>query len=201
MKKLFDLLCISILLPFWMPAFVIIYVATLIMLGNPIFFSQSRGGKSGEAFNIIKFRTMSNKRDSIGNLLPDEKRLTRFGKFLRKTSLDELPSIWNVIIRNMSIVGPRPFKSEYLSLYSKEQMRRHEVFPGITGWAQVNGRNAISWEEKFKLDIWYVDNRSVWLDLKILFLTVKRVIMREGVRSECEASYAKISDTISSTEH
>lgn len=150
-------------------------------LGSPIFFRQTRPGVGGRPFRMIKFRTMLDAVDEFGDPLPDERRMTRLGHFLRATSLDELPELWNVIKGDMSLVGPRPLLMEYLPLYNAEQMRRHDVRPGITGWAQVNGRNAVSWEEKFKLDCWYVDNQSFWLDVKILFLTVKKVIAREGV--------------------
>jgi sugar transferase EpsL len=152
-----------------------------IKLGAPLFFKQPRPGLEGKVFNIHKFRTMTNECDSNGVLLSDSKRLTQFGKFLRSTSLDELPSLWSVLKGDMSLVGPRPLLVEYLPLYSERQSRRHKVRPGITGWAQVNGRNAISWDEKFELDVWYVNNQSIWLDVKILWLTVKKVIMRDGI--------------------
>jgi len=150
-------------------------------MGYPVIFKQKRPGLNGKTFNFYKFRTMTNEKDENGNLLADKDRLTSFGKFLRKTSLDELPSLWNVLKGDMSLVGPRPLLMEYLPLYSDKQMRRHEVKPGITGWAQINGRNAISWEEKFKLDIWYVDNQSFWFDIKIIFLTIWKVLKREGI--------------------
>jgi lipopolysaccharide/colanic/teichoic acid biosynthesis glycosyltransferase len=162
----------------------VITLTALILISNlglPIFFKQSRPGLNRKIFNIYKFRTMTNERDKDGILLSDESRLTKFGKFLRSTSLDELPSLWNVLKSDMSLVGPRPLLLEYLPLYSTQQARRHEVKPGITGWAQVNGRNAITWGEKFDLDVWYVDNQSIWLDIKILWLTVKKVIMRDGI--------------------
>lgn len=152
-----------------------------IKLGSPVLFKQQRPGKNGIPFYVYKFRTMNSKKDSMGNLLPDHLRLTPFGKFLRKFSLDELPQLFNVLKGDISLVGPRPLLMEYLDLYTSEQARRHEVRPGITGWAQVNGRNAISWEEKFKLDVWYVDNQSFWLDIKILFLTVMKVFKSEGI--------------------
>lgn len=150
-------------------------------LGTPVFFRQERPGLRGKPFNIIKFRTMRDAVDSAGRVLPDSERLTDFGRFLRRTSLDELPELWNVLRGDMSLVGPRPLLMEYLGHYTSEQMRRHEVRPGITGWAQVNGRNAISWEEKFALDVWYVDHQSFWLDAKILVLTLVKVIRREGI--------------------
>jgi lipopolysaccharide/colanic/teichoic acid biosynthesis glycosyltransferase len=181
MKRSFDcLLSLSgliVLLP------VIAMISLLIhhKLGSPAFFRQTRPGKNGKPFQMIKFRTMLDAVDAQGNPLPDSERMTSFGQFLRASSLDELPGLWNVLKGDMSLVGPRPLLMEYLPLYSKEQYRRHDVRPGVTGWAQVNGRNAISWEEKFKLDVWYVDNRSFWLDLKILLLTVKKVWVRDGV--------------------
>lgn len=150
-------------------------------MGSPAFFRQSRPGLHGEAFKMVKLRTMFDAVDEQGNPLPDAERLTDFGRFLRRTSLDELPELWNVLRGDMSLVGPRPLLMEYLDHYTPEQMRRHEVRPGITGWAQVNGRNAISWEEKFALDVWYVDNWSLWLDLRILARTVVKVIRREGI--------------------
>jgi len=157
-------------------------------LGSPVFFSQIRSGLHGSPFKMMKFRTMTDERGSNGALLPDAQRLTPFGRFLRASSLDELPELWNVLRGDMSLVGPRPLLMEYLPLYTPEQGRRHEVRPGITGWAQVNGRNAISWEEKFALDVWYVDNRSFWLDLQILWLTVRKVLMRDGISAAGEAS-------------
>lgn len=160
-------------------------------IGNPIFFKQLRPGLGAKPFYIYKFRTMSNEKNSQGHLLPDAQRLTILGRFLRASSLDELPSLFNVLKGDLSIVGPRPLLMEYVPLYSAEQARRHEVKPGITGWAQVNGRNAISWEEKFKLDIWYVDNQSFWLDIKIILLTIKKVLLRDGISAEGEATMPK----------
>jgi len=188
MKRLFDLVVTLLLLPF---IFLLCFIITLfvkIKLGSPVIFAQPRPGLNGNIFNMVKFRTMTNKCDLDGNLLPDSIRLTKFGKLLRSTSLDELPGLWNVIKGNMSLVGPRPLLVEYLPLYNDRQMRRHEVLPGITGWAQVNGRNAISWDEKFDLDVWYVDNQSIWLDVKILWLTVKKVIMRDGINQDGQAT-------------
>ena len=156
--------------------------------GSPILFRQTRPGLHGKPFSILKFRTMADTRDAKGNLLPDAERLTGFGRFLRSTSLDELPELFNVLKGEMSLVGPRPLLMAYLPLYTPEQARRHEVRPGITGWAQVNGRNAISWEEKFRLDVWYVDNQSFLLDLKILLLTVKKVVVRDGISAVGEAT-------------
>ena len=156
--------------------------------GSPVLFKQPRPGLNEKVFNMIKFRSMTMENDTSGIMLSDSDRLTRFGEFLRSTSLDELPSLWAVLKGEMSLVGPRPLLVEYLPLYSKKQSRRHEVKPGITGWAQVNGRNAISWDEKFDLDVWYVDNQSVWLDIKILFLTIKKVIMRDGISAKDDAT-------------
>ena len=180
-KKIFDLLLIFLSLPLTLPIYLLTMLLVLTQLNFPILFRQSRTGLNGKIFNIYKFRTMTNECDKDGILLPDVLRLNKFGKFLRSTSLDELPSLWNVLKSDMSLVGPRPLLLEYLTLYSTQQARRHEVKPGITGWAQVNGRNAITWGEKFDLDVWYVDNQSIWLDIKILWLTVKKVIMRDGI--------------------
>ncbi|VTU37489.1 sugar transferase [Variovorax sp. RA8] len=157
-------------------------------LGSPVFFPQTRPGLRGRPFKMIKFRTMTDARSEDGQLLSDEERLGSFGRFLRTTSLDELPELWNVLKGDMSLVGPRPLLMEYIPLYSPEQARRHDVRPGITGWAQVNGRNALSWEEKFRLDVWYVDHRSLWLDLRILWLTVRKVLARDGISALGEAT-------------
>ncbi|MEN6479131.1 MAG: sugar transferase [Anaerolineales bacterium] len=157
-------------------------------MGPPVFFRQTRPGLHGEPFELIKFRTMTDARDAEGRLLPDAERLTRLGRFLRTTSLDELPELWNVLRGEMSLVGPRPLLMEYLPLYSAEQARRHEVRPGITGWAQVHGRNAIPWEDKFALDVWYVDHCSLWLDLRILALTALRVLERKGIAQQGQAT-------------
>ena len=181
MKSFFDVILTALGCLLLSPLYVLLLLLVRLKLGSPVFFKQTRPGINGNVFNIIKFRTMTNKCDVNGVLLPDEDRLTEFGKFLRSTSLDELPSLWNVLKGEMSLVGPRPLLVEYLPLYSEWQSRRHEVKPGITGWAQVNGRNAISWDEKFDLDVWYVDNQSIWLDIKILWMTVKKVIMRESI--------------------
>jgi lipopolysaccharide/colanic/teichoic acid biosynthesis glycosyltransferase len=158
------------------------------LLGRPVIFIQTRAGFAGEPFKILKFRSMLPEFDSSGRLRPEEERLTSFGRFLRASSLDELPSLWNVVRGEMSLVGPRPLLIDYLPLYSSEQSRRHEVRPGITGWAQVNGRNALTWEEKFEFDVWYVDNRSLWLDIRILFMTVKKVFARDGISAQGEAT-------------
>lgn len=163
----------------------------LLRLGSPIFFRQQRPGLQGRPFTMLKFRTMTDEKGTDGQLLPDAVRLTSFGRFLRASSLDELPELWNVLKGDMSLVGPRPLLMEYLPLYTPEQARRHEVRPGITGWAQINGRNAISWEAKFKLDVWYVDNCTLWLDIKILWLTVKKVPLRQGISADGEATMSK----------
>ena len=160
-------------------------------LGSPVFFRQTRPGKKGVPFEMIKFRTMLDTVDKNGHPLADERRITPFGQFLRSTSLDELPELWNVLRGDMSLVGPRPLLMEYLPLYSAEQYRRHDVRPGVTGWAQVNGRNALSWDKKFRLDVWYVDNQSFCLDLKILFLTVLRVVKRDGINQDGEVTMTK----------
>ena len=164
-------------------------------LGSPVLFRQRRPGINGMPFEMIKFRTMTNASDVDGRTLPDADRLTAFGRFLRASSLDELPELWNVLKGEMSLVGPRPLLMEYLPLYSAAQARRHEARPGITGWAQVNGRNSLSWDEKFTLDVWYVDNRSLWLDLKILWLTVRKVLVRDGISATGEATMAKFTGT------
>ena len=160
-------------------------------LGSPAFFRQVRPGMHGQPFEMVKFRTMTDARGADGALLPDADRLTPFGRFLRASSLDELPELWNVLKGDMSLVGPRPLLMEYLPLYTPQQYRRHEARPGVTGWAQVNGRNAISWEEKFALDVWYVENQSFWLDVKILFLTVKKVLVKDGISASGEATMTK----------
>ncbi|MNB91841.1 putative sugar transferase EpsL [compost metagenome] len=172
---------------------VIAIVAYLIRkrLGSPILFRQVRPGLGGKPFEMVKFRTMRDALDADGNPLPDSERMTDFGRFLRSSSLDELPELWNVIKGDMSLVGPRPLLMEYLPLYDEVQVRRHDARPGVTGWAQINGRNALSWEEKFKLDVWYVDNQSLWLDLKIIFLTIKKVLIRDGISAEGEVTMTK----------
>lgn len=175
---------------FLLLALPLLFLACLVRvrLGSPVLFRQVRPGLNGQPFMMVKFRTMTDERGEDGELLPDAQRLTAFGRFLRASSLDELPELWNVLRGEMSLVGPRPLLMEYLPLYSPEQARRHEVRPGITGWAQVNGRNAVSWEERFKLDVWYVDHSSLWLDLRILLLTVRKVIVREGISAQGEAT-------------
>lgn len=191
MKRLFDLIFVlfAVCILFF-PLFLIAFLVRL-WIGNPILFVQERPGRHGIPFKMIKFRTMTQEADENGCLLPDAKRLTQFGRFLRSTSIDELPELWNVLRGEMSIVGPRPLLMDYLPLYSKEQAVRHEVRPGITGWAQINGRNAISWEEKFALDVWYVNNRSIYLDMKIIFLTLLKVIRREGISASDEVTMPK----------
>jgi lipopolysaccharide/colanic/teichoic acid biosynthesis glycosyltransferase len=188
MKRAFDLVTTLIGLLLLAPAIILVATLARLKLGSPIFFKQVRPGLNGEIFNMYKFRTMTNECDKNGVLLSDKDRLTKFGKFLRSTSLDELPGLWCVLKGDMSLVGPRPLLVEYLPLYSEKQSRRHEVKPGITGWAQVNGRNAISWDEKFELDVWYVDNQSIWLDIKILWMTVKKVIVRDGINQNGQST-------------
>ncbi len=188
MKRIFDMLAASIALVVLSPIIVCLAYKIRKNLGSPVLFCQSRPGLNGKPFEMIKFRTMKDAVDEQGNQLPDCERMTPFGGKLRNSSLDELPELWNVLKGDMSLVGPRPLLMQYLPLYNKEQARRHEVRPGVTGWAQINGRNAISWDDKFKLDTWYVDNRSFWLDIKILFLTVKKVFIKEGISAEGEAT-------------
>jgi sugar transferase EpsL len=170
------------------PVLLVVAILIRIQMGSPIIFKQIRPGLNGKPFYMYKFRTMTNEKDEQGNPLSDEQRLTRLGRFLRSTSLDELPELFNVLKGDMSLVGPRPLLMQYLARYTPEQARRHEVKPGITGWAQINGRNAISWEEKFDLDVWYVDNRSFWLDMRILAITVVKVFKREGISAAGEAT-------------
>lgn len=191
MKRFSDfLVAVMVLLVFALPLIVLVWLVRR-KLGSPVFFRQVRPGLHGKPFVMVKFRTMTGERGPDGQLLPDVMRLTPFGRFLRATSLDELPELWNVLKGDMSLVGPRPLLMEYLPRYSSEQARRHEVRPGITGWAQVNGRNALSWEDKFKLDVWYVDHQSLWLDIKILRMTLKKVIVREGISAEGEATMSR----------
>lgn len=190
-KRLFDILASAVGLLLLSPVIAVVAWQIRRKLGSPVLFRQARPGLDGKPFEMIKFRTMRDAVDAQGNSLPDSERMTPFGSFLRASSLDELPELWNVLKGDMSLVGPRPLLMEYLSLYSLEQYRRHEVRPGVTGWAQINGRNALSWEEKFNLDVWYVDNRSLWLDLKILFLTIKKVVVRDGISAEGEVTMPK----------
>lgn len=195
MKRLFDIIASLVGLILLSPVIAIVAWQVRRKLGSPVLFRQVRPGKDAKPFEMIKFRTMLDAVDAHGKPLPDAERMTPFGSFLRSSSLDELPELWNVLKGEMSLVGPRPLLMEYLPLYSAEQYRRHELRPGITGWAQVNGRNAISWEDKFKLDTWYVDNQSFWLDIKIIFLTVKKVFVREGISAEGEATMSKFTGT------
>ncbi len=194
-KRLFDLFFALFALLILMPFLLLIWIVIISKLGRPAFFFQERPGRLGVPFKMIKFRTMTDERNSEGVLLPDKERLYPFGRFLRSTSLDELPELFNVIKGDMSLVGPRPLLMEYMPLYSKRQYRRHEVRPGITGWAQINGRNALSWEEKFDLDVWYVDNQSLWLDIKIIFMTVVTVFKRDGISHEGEATMPRFTGT------
>jgi len=187
-KRLVDLLVTLPILIVGAPAFLLLALVVRWKLGAPVLFRQARPGVNGRAFTIYKFRTMTDRRDAQGNLLPDGERLTAFGKFLRSTSLDELPELWNVLKGEMSLVGPRPLLMHYLDLYTPDQMRRHEVRPGITGWAQVNGRNALSWDDKFARDVWYVDHLSFWLDIKIIVLTFLRIIKREDINHPGQAT-------------
>lgn len=190
-KRLFDVLVSLSMLLLLAPVLLVTALLVRRWLGAPVLFTQVRPGLYGQPFKMVKFRTMTDARDAAGNLLPDAERLTRFGRFLRSTSLDELPELFNVLKGEMSLVGPRPLLMEYLPLYSDTQRRRHEVRPGITGWAQVNGRNAVGWDERFRLDVWYVDHRSLWLDLRILWMTVRKVLVREGISAHGEATMAK----------
>ena len=191
MKRLFDFFAALLgLLLLALPLLGLIWLVRN-KLGSPVFFRQVRPGMHGKPFEMVKFRTMTDERGPDGQLLPDAQRLTPFGRFLRSSSLDELPELWNVLKGDMSLVGPRPLLMEYLPLYSPEQARRHEVRPGVTGWAQVNGRNAISWEDKFRLDTWYVDNRTFWLDIKSLWLTVRKVLVRDVISAAGEATMNK----------
>ena len=180
-KRAFDLILVAFSAPLWAPLLGLTAVLVGIKLGRPILFRQVRPGLGGRPFRLFKFRTMTEARDDRGNYLPPEQRLTAFGRRLRSTSLDELPELFNVLRGEMSLVGPRPLLMQYLSRYTPEQARRHEVKPGISGWAQVNGRNAISWEDKFRLDVWYVDHQSLWLDIRILWMTAWRVLFRQGI--------------------
>ena len=187
-KRLFDLILAALAVVILSPIMLIVSVSVAIDLGFPILFRQKRPGYRGEVFSIYKFRTMRDARDNLGHPLPDANRLSRLGRFLRSTSLDELPELFNIIKGDMSLVGPRPLLIEYLPLYNPEQTRRHDILPGITGWAQVHGRNALTWEQKFGLDVWYVDHWSFWLDIKILALTVVKVLKREGISQPGQAT-------------
>ncbi len=195
MKRLFDFFAASVaLLVFSLPLLALIWLVKR-KLGSPVFFVQTRPGLHGKPFRMFKFRTMTDARDAQGHLLPDSERLTSFGRFLRASSLDELPELINILKGDMSLVGPRPLLMEYLPLYNARQAKRHDVRPGLTGWAQINGRNALSWEEKFESDVWYVENRNFWLDLKIIFLTIKKVLVREGISAAGEATMSRFMGT------
>jgi lipopolysaccharide/colanic/teichoic acid biosynthesis glycosyltransferase len=195
-KRGYDFAVALTCLVFLSPLLAALAILVRWQLGSPLLFRHTRPGLHGRPFEMIKFRTMTDARGSDGQLLPDVLRLTPFGRFLRATSLDELPELWNVLKGDMSLVGPRPLLMEYLPLYNPEQTRRHAVRPGITGWAQVNGRNAISWEDKFKLDVWYVDHRSLWLDIRILWLTVKKVLVRDGISAAGEATMPRFTGSM-----
>lgn len=194
-KRTFDLFISAFLIVVLSPVFLIIYLLIKAKLGSPALFRQERPGLYGKVFKMYKFRSMTDAKDAEGNLLPDSERLTGFGKLLRQTSLDELPELFNILKGDMSFVGPRPLLVRYLDRYTPEQARRHEVKPGLTGWAQVNGRNAISWEDKFKLDVWYVDHWTLWLDLKIFLMTIIKVLKREGISSAGEATMEEFMGT------
>lgn len=181
MKRLLDIIIIILSLPVTLPVFCVVSIFVSFTLGKPIIYQQQRPGLNGLVFRMYKFRSMTDQRDTSGVLLPNDERLTKAGRFLRSSSLDELPELWNVIKGDMSLVGPRPLKVEYLPLYNKEQFRRHEIKPGITGWAQVNGRNALNWNTRFKLDVWYVDNHSIFLDWRILWMTIFKIFSRENI--------------------
>ena len=190
-KRLFDIAVAFLFLLLLLPVLAVIALVIRVKLGSPVIYRQKRPGIRGEVFEICKFRSMRDAVDDAGHSLPDADRLSSFGKLLRSSSLDELPELWNVLKGDMSLVGPRPLLVEYLPLYSQEQRRRHDVLPGLTGWAQVKGRNSLSWEKRFELDVWYVDNRSMWLDLKILAMTLWRVLRREGISQEGEATMSR----------
>lgn len=200
-KRLLDIIIASIALILLSPLYAFVSYKVKKNLGSPVLFRQVRPGLHGKPFEMIKFRTMKDAVDEQGNLLPDSERLTPFGQMLRSTSLDEMPELWNVIKGDMSIVGPRPLLMEYLPLYSPEQARRHDVRPGMTGHAQVNGRNAIGWEEKFKLDTWYVENQSIWLDFKIMFKTVHKVLAKDDISAEGEVTMSKFTGTKTDHHH
>ena len=187
-KRLFDLALSVPALVILLPVLAVLALLVRITLASPVLFRQLRPGFQGKPFELYKFRTMNNKCDQDGKLLPDAERLTKFGRLLRSTSIDELPELFNVLKGDMSLVGPRPLLMQYLERYTPEQARRHEVKPGITGWAQINGRNALTWEEKFKLDVWYVDNQSFWLDIKIIFMTIWKILKREGINQQGQAT-------------
>jgi len=191
MKRLFDVICAAAALILLSPVLAVVAWLIRRQMGSPVLFRQMRPGLKGTPFLMVKFRTMRDARDANGVELPDSERLTRLGQFLRASSLDELPELWNVLKGDMSLVGPRPLLMEYLPLYSPREFRRHDVRPGVTGWAQVNGRNSLSWQQKFEMDVWYVDNRSFWLDLRILWMTVKKVLVRDGISAQGQATMEK----------
>jgi lipopolysaccharide/colanic/teichoic acid biosynthesis glycosyltransferase len=195
LKRSFDAFGSIIGLLLFLPVIVVTALQIKRKLGSPVFFEQIRPGIDGKPFGMVKFRTMLDAFDLNGDPLADSERMTEFGKFLRSSSLDELPGLWNVLKGDMSLVGPRPLLMEYLPLYTEDQTRRHEVKPGITGWAQINGRNAISWEDKFKLDVWYVGNQTLWLDFKIILLTIKKVLVRDGINADGEATMSRFKGT------
>lgn len=199
-KRVVDILGAGLGLVIFAPVMLGVALVVRAKLGSPVLFPQQRPGQGGKAFTLYKFRTMLDARDKQGNLLPDEKRLTPLGQFLRRASLDELPELFNVLKGDMSLVGPRPLLMQYLSRYTAEQARRHEVKPGLTGWAQINGRNALSWEDKFKLDVWYVDHRTFWLDIKIILITVWKVLKREGISQDGQATMSIFAGTPPLTE-
>ena len=196
LKRAFDIAASTSALVVLSPVLAITAYKVKKELGSPVLFRQTRPGLHGKPFEMVKFRTMKDATDKAGNVLPDSERLTEFGKKLRASSLDELPELWNVLKGDMSLVGPRPLLMEYLPLYSAEQAKRHNVRPGVTGYAQVNGRNSLSWEDKFKLDTWYVEHQSLWLDMKILLKTVKKVIIKDGISAEGEATMSKFTGTV-----
>ncbi len=201
MKRIFDVTVATAMLVVLCPVFVVVAVLVQRRLGSPVLFRQQRPGLSGQPFKMIKFRTMRDAHDREGRPLPDSARMTSFGRLLRSTSLDELPELLNVLRGDMSLVGPRPLLMQYIPLYSQEQSRRHNVRPGLTGWAQINGRNALGWEEKFALDTWYVDNRSFWLDLQILWRTARKVVVREGVAADGEVTMSAFTGSTVRTEN
>ena len=194
-KRPIDIFCALLAIAVFWWLYILVAILVRIKLGSPVIFCQERPGKDGKIFKLRKFRSMTDERDENGELLPDEVRLTRFGKLLRSTSLDELPEVWNILIGDMSIIGPRPLLVKYLPLYNERQARRHEVRPGLSGWAQVNGRNAITWEERFELDVEYVDSIRFWQDVKIVFLTAKKMVVREGVSSATSATMEEFKGT------
>lgn len=194
-KRFFDLVATCVSLFLLIPVLLVLATWIRMQMGSPILFRQTRPGRNGKPFEMIKFRTMRDDVNPSGELLSDADRLTPLGRRLRSTSLDELPGLWNVLKGDMSLVGPRPLLMEYLPLYSPKQARRHEVRPGVTGWAQVNGRNAISWDRKFELDVWYVDNRTIWLDIKIIWLTIRKILNRDGISATGEATMPKFKGT------